>query len=853
MRAEFTFIFPLHSGLHARPASQWVKALQPFQIGCKLTNRRTGEEINGQSVLALVSGDVRRGDECDVELQGPDATSALDAMREFVQHVLPQEEEEESPIDHDAPPSQLPRLLRGCDADAYAGRGVAGGLAQGRVITIGSLALPPELAAESPGSADDELARIQLALQAVASDLQHEQDAASGIATDILTAHRAILDDVELRSKLTALTDTGLSAGHAIVETGQAFITQLSQSETAYIRDRAADVKDICLRLLEKLYGNTCLSLPTLDPDRPSIVVSDDLSPRQLLSMDRAGIAALVLGCVGVTSHVVILARSFDIPTITHVANPTHQLADGLFAIVDADRGWAFCPVEPMVKSFYDREHRVKQRRRSHLNRYVVATGRTADDRALKVLANVSSADAVDHAISSGAEGVGLFRSEMMFLGRDAPPSEQEQYEAYRQAVVAADGRPMTIRLLDIGGDKPCPYIHLTAEDNPFLGCRGVRAYPTNLPVIDTQLRAILRASTTGPIRLMIPMVSTVDEVRWVRQRIEKLSEILQREHKGFTPQLSVGIMLEVPAAVMAMDQLCNDADFFSLGTNDLLQYFIAVDRGNEAVAQLYDTLHPGFLAFLKIAADGAHRGGRPIGLCGEMASTRANLPLLVGLGLDSISVSLSVLTDLKEGIADLDSGKCKALLTDLVAGRDSQHVGELLRGTVSTDRPMTDPACVILNSTAQSRAEAIKELADMMYVVGRTGSSQQLEDALWAREEAFSTGLGHGFAIPHCKSNAVAVNTIGVLRLNQPVPWGDSDEEPVRVVILLAMREADAHGGHMRVFSKLARQVMHESFRQQLIDADDPEKMVGFLTETLFEQHKPHEALDRIDLSRSN
>lgn len=838
MHAEFTFIFPLPSGLHARPASRWVKALQPFQAGCKLTNRRTGEEINGRSVLALVSGDVRQGDECDVEVKGPDAASALNAVREFVQHVLPEEDESPS-IDHDASFSQLPRLLQevDVDVDAYAGRGVASGLAQGRVVTIGALTLPPELAAEAPGPADDEQERIQLALQAVASDLQQEQVATSGIATDIITAHRAILDDVELRAQLTTLINTGRPAGRAIVEAGQAFMTHLSQAETAYIRDRAADVNDICLRLLEKLYGGACVSLPTLSADRPSIIVSDDLSPRQLLLMDRAGIAALVLGRVGVTSHTVILARSLDIPTITHVANPTHQFTDGLFAIVDADRGWVFCPVGPMVKSFYDHEERVRQRRRDHLNQYTVEPGRTADGQALQVMANVSSAEAVDPAIASGAEGVGLFRSEMMFLGRDEPPSEQEQYEAYRQAVVAADGRPATIRLFDIGGDKPCPYIHLASEENPFLGCRGVRAYPANSSVVDVQLRAILRASTAGPVRLMIPMVSLASEVCWVRQRLKKISEDLQREYEGFTSQISVGIMLEVPASVMAIDQLCHDADFFSLGTNDLLQYFMAVDRGNEAVEQLYDALQPAFLAFLKIAVDGARRGGRPISLCGEMASIRANLPLLIGLGLDSISVSPSVLSDLKEGIADLDSRHCKALFDNLIAGRDAQHVGQLLQGAASAHRPMTDPSCVLLNSAAQSRAEVIKELADMMYVAGRAASSQQLEDALWAREEAFSTGMGHGFAIPHCKSNAVAVSTIGVVRLNRPVPWGDSDEEPVRVAVLLAMREADAHGRHMRIFSKLARQVMHESFRQQLIDADGPEKLVSFLLETLLEQ----------------
>jgi fructose-specific PTS system IIA-like component len=261
-----------------------------------------------------------------------------------------------------------------------------------------------------------------------------------------------------------------------------------------------------------------------------------------------------------------------------------------------------------------------------------------------------------------GAEGVGLFRTEMLFMDREAPPSEEEQAEVYSQAVRAAQGRPVIIRLLDIGGDKPLPYLALPAEENPFLGWRAVRLYPAFEALVRTQIRAVLRASCEGPVRLMVPMVCCLEELRYVKALATEAAAELKLD------PVPVGMMLEVPSAALILDQLCREADFFSLGTNDLAQYFLAVDRGNPKVANLYSPLHPAFLRFLDRIVSEIHAQGRWVGLCGEMGGQLRLLPLLLGLGLDELSVSAPAIPALKRRLAQLDGPRCRALLETAMA-----------------------------------------------------------------------------------------------------------------------------------------------------------------------------------------
>jgi len=421
----------------------------------------------------------------------------------------------------------------------------------------------------------------------------------------------------------------------------------------------------------------------------------------------------------------------------------------------------------------------------------------------------------------------------MLFFGRERVPSEEEQFEAYAEAARAAKGKPVILRTIDVGGDKPLSYMKTPAEDNPFLGYRGARVYAEHQELLCAQLRAILRASAYGRVQLMVPMVTAMEEVLWVKGQIKQMQHDLEAQHIAFDPAMAIGIMIEVPSVAFILDQLCAEVDFFSIGTNDLSQYFFAADRGNARVAGLSNVKHPGFLNFLQSIVTGVHKHGRWVGMCGDMAADLRHLPLLLGLGLDEISVPSAEIPTIKERIAQLALPDCQKLLQQAIACQQAAEVASLLnRETNGASRSLLERELVLLDSEIESKEEAIRELVDAFYVEGRTDDPDRLEEAIWTRELVYSTGLGHGFAIPHCKTDAVSTGSIGVLKFRTPVDWDAVDGNPVQVVILLAVRESDGNDAHLRVFSKLARNLMNEEFRQRLLLADDPDAVLLRLTE---------------------
>jgi fructose-specific PTS system IIA-like component len=451
----------------------------------------------------------------------------------------------------------------------------------------------------------------------------------------------------------------------------------------------------------------------------------------------------------------------------------------------------------------------------------------------LEVAANVSSAEELTAVFQDGADGIGLFRTEMLFLGRTTAPSEEEQVEVYAQAARAAVSKPVILRTFDVGGDKPLPYLHMPAEGNPFLGYRGVRVYADHQELLEAQLRAILRASALGRIQLMVPMVSALDEVLWMKARIAKVQEDLRSRRIAFDPAMPVGMMIEVPSVAFILEQLCRELDFFSIGTNDLSQYFLAVDRDNSRVAGLSNVRHPGFLNFLEHIVSGVHRHGKWVGMCGDMAADLRHLPLLVALGLDEISVPAAEIPIVKERIARLAVPDCRKLLAQSLACQRASDVEACLdRENNGAGRSLLDRELVLLDGEIDSKEEAIREIVDAFYVQGRTDDPDRLEEAVWTRESVYSTGLGHGFAVPHCKTDAVNAGSIGILKLRRPVDWGAVDGKPVQFVILLAARESDGNGAHLRVFSRLARNLMSEEFRGQLLNAQDREDVLSRLNQ---------------------
>jgi fructose-specific PTS system IIA-like component len=821
--------------MHARPASQLADMATPFAAEITLTNERTGAVANVKSVLAIVAADIHRDDPCRLFIAGTDAEAAHTVLREFIANVLPGCD--------DLLPAALagtevvvPRSLRQTGARWHAGLAVCPGIGEGVVVVAGGLVLPAELASAPVASPAHEQAEIRRALAAVRAGLEARL-AARPSATEgaILQAHLSIVNDPALSEKVAELVAAGRGARLAIVETARFFAGRLQAAESVYVRERAVDVADIGLQLLEQLCGQP---IATAGPEltQPSVVVADSLTPRQLLALDKRFLKAVVLEHGSTTSHAVILARSFNIPTLAGVAEARAKLPAGHEVTVDANLGIVIPELTAPVRRYYERELDKFRRRQQRFARYVHAPVATRDGQRLEVAANVATAEEIGPAFAQGADGIGLFRTEMLFMDRVAAPSEDEQFAVYVQAARAAAGRPVIIRTFDIGGDKPVPYLHLPPEANPFLGYRGVRLYPEHHDIFRAQLRAILRASAFGRVWVMVPMVATLDEVRWVKAQLAECQTELTAAGVACDPALRVGVMVEVPSVAFLIDQLAAEVDFFSIGTNDLTQYFLAVDRDSPQVASLYSAHHPAFLRLLAKITDHAHRHGRWIGMCGEMTRSAANLPLLVGLGLDEISTAAPEIPALKAAVAQLSAAECRQTLQRALACRNVAEVEEILATTAGrvAGLGLLDPELAFAGSDSASKEEAIKEVVDAFYATGRTDRPLAVEEAIWAREAVYSTGLGHGFAIPHCKTDAITANSIGVLRLKQPIDWESVDNQPVQCVILLAMRESDQDNAHMKVFSKLARRLMHEEFRDRLLAAADREAVLACLREEL-------------------
>jgi fructose-specific PTS system IIA-like component len=835
MALEFKFACPLPHGLHARPASQMAGLANGFLSDCALTNLRNGSTANVKSVLSIIAADIRLNDECSVRVNGVDETVARSALQRFISHELPHCDAPLADLLRNQPSHNVPRALRSAGVEISPGVPASRGIAEGNVVMVGSLGAPVELSHQSPVDNGGEQERVKRALAAVQTRI-HKMLARRTSATEIgvLQAHLAILGDVELSSGIMQRIAQGRSAGQAILEVNQSFGELLRKAESPYIRERALDIQEIGFELLEEIYGARRNSAVRLD--RPSVVVADNLPPQQLLALDRKWLKALVLEAAGITSHTVILARSLGIPALVGVKEPLRILAPGEHVIVDANRGFLVRRSTPLAHAFYQRQTNTLRRREATLARHGRRPAVTRDNHTIEVAANIASTDELSAAFGNGADGIGLFRTEMLFLDRETAPSEQEQFEVYAEVARAAGTKPVIIRTLDIGGDKRVACLNLPAEDNPFLGYRGVRVYPDHQQLVQDQLRAIARASVLGNVQLMVPMVSSIEEVRWFKEQITQVQNDLLTRQIGFDPAMLVGAMIEVPSAAFILDQLSNELDFFSIGTNDLNQYFLAVDRGNPRVAALSNVRQPSFLRLLKHIVDEAHRAGKWIGMCGEMAGELQHLPLLLGMGLDEISVAGADVPVIKERISRLSLIECHKLWMSALECADVSQVDARLNsnGRSASTRALLDRDLVLLESESTTKEEAIREMVDAFYVEGRTDDPDRLEEAIWAREEAYSTGLGHGFAIPHAKTDAVSAGSIGVLKLKKPVEWGSLDDQPVQMVILLAARDSDAGGAQLLVFSRLARKLMDEEFRSELLQASDPGALVSFFAEEL-------------------
>jgi fructose-specific PTS system IIA-like component len=837
MTYDYSFSCPLIHGLHARPASQLAQLASRFGALISLTNERSGHSADCRSVLEIVAAGVMPGDICVLHFEGPDAEEARTALVEFITTTLPHSD---SPLPQSAqrlePAVSLPRELAG-QIDKWQGGIAAGdGLAIAIAVKTMGIALPPST---GPGMALDsyaEIKRFETARSAVLVRQEMLLKSCTGrLETEIQQALLSLTRDRGLQEGIVRLIhEENCNAEQAVVRAITHFTERMAESGSAYLQDRQGDIEDIGLQLLEEITGEQLRGKP-LQLQEASIVCAPQLSVSSMLALDKSLLRGLVLGESGLTSHSVILARSHGIPVVAGVSELT-KIESGRPLFIDGSRGLLIPDPDENVQRYFTRESTRLSLRQTQQDSLRSRPGATGDGRPLEIAANIASLGEVEIALERGAEGIGLFRTEMLFANASQLPSEDEQTALYSQVATGLAGRRLIMRTIDIGADKQLPWLALPLEDNPYLGLRGIRLCQSYPEILLTQLRALLRAAVNGPLWVMAPMISNTHEARWFREQYELARQQLLEQGQTEIGEIRLGCMIEVPSAALQIRALSEYFEFFSIGSNDLTQYTLAVDRGNEQVANLYRELHPALLRLLKLICDEARDCGRWVGLCGEFAARRLHAPLLAGLGLNEVSMSAPAIPAFKQALAACDSLQCRRLLDECIAAADAEAVQLILRSRhgLSASEQLLSSELISLQADCHNKTEAIRELCGLCELSGRTDSIDKLEDEIWERETTYSTGLGHGIAIPHCKSSEISVASLAVLRLSRPIDWDSLDGLPVDIVLLLAMPAEGDGRRHLKVFARLARRLMNEEFREGLRAAHTAVNIVGFLSREL-------------------
>lgn len=803
-----------------------------------MTNMSNRNVANARSILSLVGADIKLGDECTLKVDGDDRDSAYKEIVRFIKDEFPTCDEALPDLAESPGGIYIPPVLGAAGIQIASGKAVVSGFGKGNIVFVKTLELPDGIDDAETIDVEAELRKINWAIVQQNSDLtlKLESGRISTLEAEVLKAHISIANDVELIEKIrTMIKEEGFCAGRAIIESFGYFSEMLEKAQSELIRERIVDLRDVCSQLLSKIYGSAVHYDILLT--KPSICVTDDLMLSQFMAIDKSLLSALVLTHAGNTSHTVILARSLGIPTLTGVRDVDRLLKDGQEVVVDANYGLLILEINQQVERFYAAEQRKWDLQQQRIAEFRDKPAKTRDAKRLKVMANVALAAEVETAMENGAEGIGLFRTEMLFLGRESAPSEREQFEEYKKAAEFAADNPVIIRTFDVGGDKSVEYIHWVEEENPFLGYRGARIYKQYEELLKSQLRAILRASVFGDLKIMIPMVTCIEEVMYVRSMLEKVKIELTSTNISYDKNISLGIMVEVPSVAFFIPQLADIIDFLSIGTNDLTQHFLAVDRGDGHVSSLYQSRHPGLLALIKKIVDDAHRHHLWVGICGEMAGQTECLPLLLGAGVDEVSVSIPSVMKIKAACSEYDSVQCRQILDQAAEAETIDQVDAILLHCDDHNlaKPVVESCLVDLHADCINKEEAVKFVSDVLYLDQRTRNPIELEKDFWQREAIYSTGLGHGFAVPHCKTSHINSNSICVFRLNRPVKWQSIDDVPVDVVIAMAIRDVGEEGNiHMKIFSKLARNIMDENFRQQLRNVPDGAGAVAYLRKKL-------------------
>lgn len=530
---------------------------------------------------------------------------------------------------------------------------------------------------------DGEIKKLDVAVAASKEQLEQiKAKAEKELGADkaaIFGAHLMVLEDLVFLDEVkTKITEELITADNAVSQVVNNYIEIFSNMEDEYMKERAADIKDVGERIVKNILG---IAADSLTFSEEVIIIAKDLTPSDTAQMDKDKVLAFATDMGGRTSHTAIMARSLEIPAVVGLVDISDKVKDGDTVIVDGNKGIVYINPDESTLKEYEGLKREYIEYRKKLKELKDLPAETSDKlRRVELAANIGTPRDVKGALENGAEGVGLYRTEFLYMDRDALPSEEEQFEAYKEVIEKMAPRPIIIRTLDIGGDKKLNYLDMPEELNPFLGWRAIRMCLDRPHILKTQLRAILRASAYGNAKIMYPMVSGLDEIRRANAILHEAKEELKAEGIPFDEDLEVGIMVEIPSAAVIADILAKEVDFFSIGTNDLIQYTLAVDRMNEHISHLYEPLHPAVLRLIKNVIDASHKAGKWTGMCGEMAGDTWATAILLGMGLDEFSMSAGSIPQVKNIIRSLSFEKAKQIAEKALSMDDPEDIRNMVK-----------------------------------------------------------------------------------------------------------------------------------------------------------------------------
>lgn len=559
---------------------------------------------------------------------------------------------------------------------AFKGTGASPGIALGKALVVEHKELVIEK--RTINDVDAEIAKLREAIQVSKTELEKVKEKAAkelGEAeAEIFGAHLLVLEDPELTGAAEAkIADEKVNADFALNEIKEMFVAMFESMDNEYMRERAADIKDVTNRVLRHLLGIKVVDLSALDEE--VVLVAHDLTPSDTATMNKKMVLGFLTNIGGRTSHTAIMARTLEIAAVVGLTDITENVKDGDFVVFNGDTGEVIINPDEETKAAYAAKKQAFEEEKKALELLKGKESVTLDGRRVELAGNIGTPNDIEGLIKNDAEGVGLYRTEFLYMDSDKLPEEDTQFEAYKAVLEGMSGKPIVIRTLDIGGDKKLDYLPLDEEMNPFLGYRAIRLCLDRTDIFKTQLRALYRASVYGKLRIMFPMISSLEELLQAKEIVKEVQAELDAEGIAYAKDVELGMMIEVPSAAVISDVLAKHVDFFSIGTNDLIQYTTAVDRMNQKISYLYNQFNPAVLRLIKMVIDNAHKEGKWVGMCGEAAGDQMMIPILLGFGLDEFSMSPISILPARKLITSVNEADMKKFADEVLAMGTAEEI----------------------------------------------------------------------------------------------------------------------------------------------------------------------------------